>query len=128
MQSGWLEISSLAVIVTNTAVMASHSYPENPQWLIVSDCLNVAFCFYFSMELLVKLHGVGLRAFARDKMNLFDALVVAASLVEVVMYLLPGDETSRICIGMVPVLSNSIARYKELICLLWAENTMPLVV
>lgn len=95
LQTGWLEIVSLVVIVTNTAVMASASYPGNPQWQAASDILNVAFCCYFALELLVKLLGVGLKAFVRDRMNQFDALVVAASLVEVVMFLLPGDETSE---------------------------------
>lgn len=94
-QSGWLEIVSLAVIITNTAVMASQSYPGNPQWQVASDYLNVAFCFYFILELLVKLLGVGPRAFVRDKMNLFDALVVAASLVEVGMFLIPGGDSCK---------------------------------
>jgi hypothetical protein len=62
---------------------------------VVSDYLNVAFCLYFTLELLVKLLASSVRAFARDRMNQFDALVVAASLVEVVMFLVPGDETSE---------------------------------
>lgn len=95
LQSGWLDIVSLVVIITNTAVMASQSYPGNPQWQVASDYLNVAFCFYFILELLVKLLGVGPRAFVRDKMNLFDALVVAASLVEVALCLMPGVDSCK---------------------------------
>jgi hypothetical protein len=95
LQSGWLEIVSLVVIITNTAVMASQSYPGNPQWQVASDNLNVAFCFYFILELLVKLLGVGPGSFVRDKMNLFDALVVAASLVEVAMFLMPGVDSCK---------------------------------
>jgi len=91
-----VEIVSLVVIITNTAVMASASYPGNPRWQEASDRLNVAFCCYFVLELLVKLLGSGFRVFVRDRMNQFDTLVVAASLVEVVMFLLPGDETSKL--------------------------------
>lgn len=102
MQSGWVDIVSLLVIITNTAVMASQSYPGSPQWQVVSDYLNVAFCLYFTAELLVKLLASSIRSFARDRMNQFDALVVAASLVEVVMFLVPGDETSecRMCLSV----------------------------
>lgn len=83
------------VIITNTAVMASQSYPGNPDWQTVSDYLNVACCLYFTLELLIKLLASSFKAFIRDRMNQFDALVVAASLVEVVMFLVPGDETSK---------------------------------
>lgn len=104
LQSGWVEIVSLVVIISNTAVMASQSYPGNPDWQTVSDYLNVAFCCYFTVELLVKLVGSGWKAFIRDRMNQFDALVVAASLVEMVMFLLPGDDTCkcgrRSCMGL----------------------------
>ena len=68
-QSGWVEIASLVVIISNTAVMASQSYPENPHWVMVSDYLNVAFCCYFTLELLVKLLASGPKAFIRDRMN-----------------------------------------------------------
>lgn len=95
-QGGWLEIVSLVVIITNTAVMASQSWPINPQWSVASDYLNVAFSCYFVLELTIKLLGAGVRPFLRDRMNQFDALVVAASLVEVAMFLMPGDNTSKL--------------------------------
>jgi hypothetical protein len=87
-----LEIVSLVVIISNTAVMASQSYPGNADWQNISDYLNVGFCCYFTVELLVKLMGSGPKAFIRDRMNQFDALVVAASLVEMAMFLAPGDD------------------------------------
>lgn len=85
------------MIITNTAVMASQSYPSNPGWQVASDYLNVGFCFYFVLELLIKLMGVGFQAFIRDRMNQFDGLVVVASLIEGTIFLLPGDETSEHC-------------------------------
>jgi hypothetical protein len=97
LQSGWVEIVSLVVIITNTAVMASQSYPGSPQWQVISDYLNVGFCLYFTLELLVKLMASSIRMFIKDRMNQFDLLVVAASLVEMVMFLVPGDETSELC-------------------------------
>jgi hypothetical protein len=33
----------------------------------------------------------------RDKMNQFDALVVVASMVEVIVHLLPGPHASELC-------------------------------
>lgn len=83
------------VIISNTAVMASQSYPGNPDWQNISDYLNVGFCCYFTVELLVKLMGSGPRVFIRDRMNQFDALVVVASLVEMGMFLAPGDDACK---------------------------------
>jgi hypothetical protein len=109
LKSGWLELASLAVIVTNTAVMASHSYPGDPAWQAASDCLNVAFSLYFVAELCVKVLGAGARAFLGDRMNQFDALIVAASLVEVVVFLLPGDDSSELLQGMCLLLGPGVA-------------------
>jgi hypothetical protein len=83
------------MILANTAVMAAASYPMDPAWASASETLNISFTFYFVGELLVKLVGLGPRCYIRDRMNQFDALVVAASLVEVALLLAPGDDGSE---------------------------------
>jgi hypothetical protein len=97
-QSGWFSLLSLFMIIANTAVMAAASYPMDPAWAHASETLNIAFTFYFAGELLLKLVGLGPRRYIKDRMNQFDALVVAASLVEVVLLLVPGDDAGdRLC-------------------------------
>jgi hypothetical protein len=91
-QSGWFSLLSLFMIIANTAVMAAASYPMDPAWASASETLNISFTFYFAGELLVKLAGLGPRRYIKDRMNQFDALVVAASLVEVLLLLAPGDD------------------------------------
>lgn len=95
LQSGWFSLLSLFMIIANTAVMAAASYPMDPAWAAASETLNISFTFYFAMELLVKLTGLGPRRYIKDRMNQFDALVVAASLVEVALLLAPGDDSSE---------------------------------
>ncbi|KAF6257951.1 Ion transport protein-domain-containing protein [Scenedesmus sp. NREL 46B-D3] len=90
--SGWFSLLSLLMIVANTAVMAAASYPMDPAWESASETLNISFTFYFAGELLLKLVGLGPRRYIRDRMNQFDALVVAASLAEVALLLAPGDD------------------------------------
>lgn len=85
----------MAVILANTAVMSATRYPEDPSWTAASETLNMAFTFYFLVELLVKLMGLGPRQYIKDRLNQFDALVVLASLVEVGFVLSPGNDASK---------------------------------
>jgi hypothetical protein len=91
-QSGWFSLLSLFMIIANTAVMAAASYPMDPAWAHASEVLYIALTFYFAGEPLLKLVGLGPQRYIKDRMNQFDALVVAASLVEVVLLLMPGDD------------------------------------
>ena len=52
------------------------------------DLLNKIFSWLFVGEMLVKLGGLGVKNYARDTFNLFDALLVVLSLVEMVLELL----------------------------------------
>ena len=51
--------------------------------------LNYAFTLYFAGELVLKLLGLGLRAYFADGMNRFDAAVVVASVVDMALSLSP---------------------------------------
>ena len=44
--------------------------------------LDVFFAWIFTLEMILKLIGVGLRNYIRDKFNLFDAIIVIISLVD----------------------------------------------
>lgn len=59
-------------------------------WSTISELMNVAFSVYFALELVLKVIAMGPRAYIKDRMNQFDALVVLASVVEIIMMLVPG--------------------------------------
>lgn len=95
MQNGWFGLVNILVILANTAVMATTSYPMDPSWSNASETVNVAFSIYFAAELVLKVIAMGPRAYIKDRMNQFDALVVAASLLEIAMMLAPGANQSE---------------------------------
>lgn len=43
--------------------------------------LNIIFTILFAIEAILKVIGMGIKEFSKDKFNLFDAFVVAISLV-----------------------------------------------
>ena len=47
--------------------------------------MNLIFSIIFAFEVVIKLIGLGTSGYAADKMNLFDATIVAISIVEIVM-------------------------------------------
>ena len=71
------------VIMLNTLVLSMDKYPEFDQ--DINDILNVAntiFTVIFSLEVVVKLIGLGATGYTADKFNIFDATIVAFSIVE----------------------------------------------
>ena len=73
------------LIVANTVVLAMDSYPEDPQVTKVSDMLNEFFTWAFVLEMIIKLIGLGFKEYARDSFNIFDAVIVILSLVDIVV-------------------------------------------
>lgn len=60
---------NLLIILANTGVMASASYPPNPAWDAVDDWVNLGFTAWFAAEMGVKVLGLGFKAYMRDTMN-----------------------------------------------------------
>jgi Ion transport protein len=49
------------------------------------DNLNLVISFCFLVEMLVKIIGLGIKEYSRDKFNLFDAFVVCISMVDFII-------------------------------------------
>lgn len=68
----------------NTLVLAVDRYPslgnELDQML---DMVNIVFFGIFTMEMLIKLLGMGPRNYIRDSFNIFDSLIVILSVGDV---------------------------------------------
>lgn len=55
--------------------------------------LNTVFVWVFTAEMFVKIIGLGINNYARDKFNLFDCLIVIVSLVDFALSLSIETET-----------------------------------
>ena len=79
------------LIIANTIVLALEQYPEDPSTIEISNYLNEFFTWSFVVEMVIKLIGLGFKEYARDSFNIFDALVVVLSLVDIIVSAALGD-------------------------------------
>ena len=74
----------LLMIIFNTVLLAFDRYPEPPQsQQDLFNYFNIGFIGIFGLEVIIKLIAFGIKDFMRDKFNVFDALVVVVSIIEV---------------------------------------------
>ncbi|GLC45300.1 Caveolin-2 [Pleodorina starrii] len=85
-----LELTTAALILVNTAVMCVNWYGMPYKVEAATNYINYGLTGYFVLELLVRITALGFRRFFRSGMNIFDAFVVAISLVEMIVDLLPS--------------------------------------
>ena len=60
-------------------------YPEDEDLSEVTSLLNNIFTYCFIVEMVIKLIGLGFREYSRDSFNIFDAIVVILSIVDIVI-------------------------------------------
>jgi len=70
------------LIIGNTITLALNDYPQSDQKELRLEYCNVFFTWVFFVEMTMKMGGFGIKNYARDKFNLFDACVVVLSLVD----------------------------------------------
>lgn len=71
-------------IILNTLVLAVDRYPSLGNELdFILDMVNIVFFGIFTMEMLIKLLGMGPRNYIRDSFNIFDAVIVLLSVADV---------------------------------------------
>ena len=73
------------LILGNTAVLACDRLGIEAEEQAVLDACNSFFTWIFVAEMVIKLFGLGFKEYAKDSFNLFDAIVVALSLIELVL-------------------------------------------
>mmetsp|Transcript_12187 Transcript_12187/g.18831 ORF Transcript_12187/g.18831 Transcript_12187/m.18831 type:complete len:342 (+) Transcript_12187:637-1662(+) len=81
------------IIVLNTIALSMEKYPEHDPNTTTARILtvgNLVFTIIFTIEVILKLIGLGVRGYSSDTFNLFDAFIVMVSLME--MALAAGDE------------------------------------
>lgn len=82
------------VILANTTIMTIDRYPEPVALSDLLDTLNQGFSWIFTAELIIKLIGLGIKEYVRDRFNLFDAFIVIISIVENVMFYVIGSKVA----------------------------------
>jgi len=76
----------------NTLCLGLDSYPENLELNKVTDTFNIVFFGIFFVEMLIKNLGMGPRLYIKDPFNVFDAIIVMVSIIDVILsYAVPGD-------------------------------------
>ena len=78
------------IIVINSALMTLDRFPEPQKLPKVLEVLNQLCSWLFTAEMIIKLLGLGLVEYARDRFNLFDAFIVILSIVDSVMFSFSG--------------------------------------
>lgn len=66
----------LLLISINTVVLALDSYPIDYKRDGVLDKLNIFFTWCFFLEMIIKIIGLGITRYIKDRVNLFDAFIV----------------------------------------------------
>lgn len=82
------------VIIANTTIMTIDRYPEPAALSDLLDTLNQGFSWIFTAEMIIKLIGLGIKEYGRDRFNLFDAFIVIISIVENVMFYVIGSKVA----------------------------------
>lgn len=81
------------LIVANTVVLALEKYPEDAGEVYIQDILNRIFTWCFIFEMIIKLFGLGFREYCRDQFNIFDAVIVVLSIVDLIVGVLLSSDS-----------------------------------
>ncbi|XP_035238342.1 voltage-dependent L-type calcium channel subunit alpha-1D-like isoform X26 [Anguilla anguilla] len=88
----WYVVNSTAfeyimfvLIILNTLCLAIQHYGQSPLFNYAMDILNMVFTGVFTVEMLLKLIAFKPRGYFTDPWNVFDALVVIGSVVDIVL-------------------------------------------
>jgi hypothetical protein len=65
--------------------MSLDRYPIDPKESAIIEKINTITTWIFVTELVIKVLGLGIKTYASDSMNQFDAIVVIISLVEFIL-------------------------------------------
>jgi len=79
----WFSSLIMFMIVLNTIVLAMEYYGMSPVYSAFVGLTNVVLTFIFLAEMVIKLVALGPRNYVKDRFNIFDAVVVFFSIIEV---------------------------------------------
>ena len=71
----------LLCVLMNTIVLTLDGYLDENERLVLNE-FNFSFTIIFAGDMFLKLYGMGVEEYTRDSMNVFDAIIVILSFVE----------------------------------------------
>lgn len=79
----YFDVFIIFVIILNTVSLALDKFPEfDENTLYVLNVMNFLFTIIFTIEVILKMIGMGVRTFLKVQFNQFDLLIVIISIVE----------------------------------------------
>jgi hypothetical protein len=79
----------------NTVVLALDSYPADLERQSILDIINIVFFGIFFFEMIIKVIGMGPKLYIKDHFNIFDAIIVMLSIIDVIVsYSLTKEDDS----------------------------------
>jgi voltage-dependent calcium channel T type alpha-1I len=83
----------ILIILLNTIVLAMDQYPEIEGTIAdIFHIANVIFTIIFTIEVVLKVIGLKVKGYVADKFNIFDAIIVLVSIVEMFIVSDEGGE------------------------------------
>ena len=95
-------------IVLNTCVLALDSHPIEPQQEDAIELTNLIFYVIFLVEMVIKMSGLGLLTYFNDRGNIFDAVIVLLSTVDVCIFLITSfhEEDKKANSGAIEIIGS----------------------
>ena len=90
----WFNNTILVIILINTIFLAAEHYDQPDALETAGKIANYIFSVIFFIEMILKLFGLGIKQYVSDGFNVFDAIVVIVSMVE----LFAADEASGLSV------------------------------
>lgn len=75
----------LVLVILNTIIFCLDGLVAKPEILLMLEFLNVVFSILFIIEMVLKVTGIGIVKYLKDKMNMLDLVVVIISMVELIL-------------------------------------------
>ncbi len=76
----WFFGLSLLAVIANSLVLSLDSYSNTPSTTRLLRNANKFFTIVFTVEMICKLFGLGIKNYLRDEYNIFDGLLVVLSI------------------------------------------------
>ena len=79
----WFEYLTMGLILLNTIIMSLEYDGMHGTMEEAFEYANYVLTFYFFVEMIIKMIGLGLVGYSHDRMNVFDGVVVLCSIIEI---------------------------------------------
>ena len=86
----------MGIIASNCVVLLLEHYPAEPEWAQMIGYIDIAFLFFYMVEMLAKMIGLGLgNYFSSSGWNTFDFFLISTSLATAIVGTVSGIEGLR---------------------------------